>query len=114
MTAEDLLFDRRVDDAGTVHLRVEGEVDVASSDLLAKELANATAEGRNVEVNLAAVPFMDSSGIGVLVTAHRTLADIGGILSITGVTATVQRALAHAGLTEHLLLTPETENGPSA
>jgi anti-anti-sigma factor len=66
-----------------VLVRPSGEVDRDTAHDLRRFLAEAIGLGDGVvEVDLARVTFMDSSGIGVLLTAHRLAADNGTTLRV--------------------------------
>jgi anti-sigma B factor antagonist len=56
-------------------LFVEGEIDVASAPRLIAALNEAVAEAaRSVIIDLTSVGFMDSTGLALLINAHRRLA----------------------------------------
>jgi anti-sigma B factor antagonist len=56
-------------------LFVEGEIDVASAPRLIAALNAAVAEAaRSVIIDLTSVGFMDSTGLALLINAHRRLA----------------------------------------
>jgi anti-sigma B factor antagonist len=84
---------------GLVLVTVQGEVDLTSADELRAALIGAVTEGRprEIQVHLAAVPFMDSMGISALIAGYRAAvaaeADfrlvepsrpLVGVLAITG------------------------------
>jgi anti-anti-sigma factor len=48
---------------------VEGDVDIATAPALREHLTAALAGAESIVVDLASVPFMDSTGLGVLVAA---------------------------------------------
>ena len=55
-------------------LSVEGEIDVASAPRLISALNDAVAEAvRSVVIDLTSVEFMDSTGLALLIDAHRRL-----------------------------------------
>src|SRR5688572_30322949 len=58
---------------GLALVTVEGEVDLHTADQLRDELVGAIGEWHPAElqVNLAAVPFMDSMGISALIAGYR-------------------------------------------
>jgi anti-anti-sigma factor len=56
-------------DDGAVVLRAEGEVDLETAEKLAAALRSAAAGGDRVVADLIGVPFMDSSGLKVLLQA---------------------------------------------
>ncbi len=57
--------------------------------------------GLRVEVDLAGVSFVDSTGLGVLVGAQRRLADRGGELILTHLPGPTRKALEVSGLLPH-------------
>jgi anti-sigma B factor antagonist len=64
-------------------LEVGGEVDVYTAPRLRERLAELVDGGaRNVVVDLARVDFLDSTGLGVLVGAHKRLRLAGGTFSL--------------------------------
>lgn len=80
---------------------VGGEVDAATSPQLAAELQRATAAGpRRVTVDLSAVSFIDSTGLGALVAALRHQREAGGDMWLRAPGASVRRVLEIAGLNQ--------------
>ena len=78
----DLTVRSRVADGWTV-LSVEGEVDLYSAPVLRDAALAATESGvDHVVLDLTAVPFMDSSGLGVIVACLKRLREIGGELAL--------------------------------
>lgn len=53
---------------------------------------------RSLRVDLSGVTFMDSSGIAVLLRAHRRMAALEGSMEVTGVPRQAERVLRAAGL----------------
>ena len=51
-----------------------------------------------LELDLSGVTFMDSSGIAVLLRAHRRMGQLDGRLSVTGVPPQPRRVLDAAGI----------------
>lgn len=96
---------RHGDDA--VVLEVVGEVDLATVDRFRQGLvaAHVTAQraghGR-VVVDLAEVPFMDSSGLGALVSAHKRAVADSGILEVSAPQRVVRAMLHLTGLSRVL------------
>lgn len=95
-------FEVRIDEAGpetVVH--VAGELDLATAPLLQE--ACATAAGRNpqtLRIDMSEVTFLDSTGISVLVQAHKQLDAQGGELVLHGLRDQTARVLGVAGLGE--------------
>jgi anti-sigma B factor antagonist len=76
---------------GCVVLEVQGDLDLETTPQLREGLQQLVDAGeRQVVVDLAEVPFMDSSALGALVLIFTMLRDLGGRLSL----ATVQRPVA--------------------
>ena len=112
-------FDIRVNQtsAGCV-LYVEGDIDVATARELKDELALAIA-GRPgpVRVDLDAVPFLDSTGIKVLLEAAVLLERSGRLLYVSRPSPQAARTIELCHVTERLKVldvdaTPDTEIGP--
>ena len=78
-----------------VILELEGKLALGPSvDEFRAAWSDALATGsRNVVVNLAKVPVIDSSGIGVLVRCHAAVAAKGGKLKIACAGGVVRQAL---------------------
>lgn len=64
-------------------VQVAGEIDVYTAPTLREELAKLVDAGRhNLVVDLTDVPFMDSTGLGVLVGALKKVKTHGGDLAL--------------------------------
>jgi stage II sporulation protein AA (anti-sigma F factor antagonist) len=88
--------------AGRVTLAtVRGEIDIASSDDLARML-NKVETGKRLILDLSAVDFMDSSGLAVVLRQSMRRRDAGGSLHIRQPSHSVRRLLEFCCL-EHLL-----------
>jgi anti-anti-sigma factor len=88
-----------------VVLRLDGELDPHTAPLLQAEVDRLTAEGSiNVVLDLQDLQFIDSSGLRVVISAHRDLADLGGTLSLRSPSDTAQRLLEITGLVDHIAI----------
>ncbi len=80
------------DELGITVVDLRGEIDIAHAprlrDLLEELIANSSAR---LLINLSDVAFIDSSGLGVLIAAHRKAQETGGILGLANPQAPVQR-----------------------
>jgi anti-sigma B factor antagonist len=86
---------------GATVVTVTGEVDLMTAPKLAAALEDARAAGaRLVVVDLSGVDFLDSSGLGVLVTAHRDLTDGQGTLHLVRPRPSIDKVLTLTRLTE--------------
>lgn len=90
----DLLVEARPG-RGCALVEVRGELDMATSPQLRESLQRLIDAGdRQVVVDLAGVGFMDSSGLGALVTMFKTLRDVGGRLCLAAVQPAVRSVLS--------------------
>ncbi|WP_412538847.1 STAS domain-containing protein [Longispora sp. K20-0274] len=97
------------DEPAAIRLRVAGEVDIAGHDLLLHAvLAAVRAEGvGRVRVDLSAVTFLDSTGVGVLIAGRNAAHEHNVGYEVIGATGMVRDVLDLAGVTHALL--PEEE-----
>lgn len=78
---------------------VAGEIDAHTVPKLRTCLEEAVADGYcDLVIDLSAVPFIDSTGIGVLATTLRASRENGGGVSLVGVRDNVLRIFALLGL----------------
>ncbi len=97
-------------DSGAV-MRVGGELDSATAPQLQEAVTGAVqAFGPRLAVDLAGLTFLDCSGIGILVKAHRELDQAGGHLRVLNPTRLVRRVIDLCGLGDHL----DISNGASS
>lgn len=83
---------------GTLYLCAHGELDLATASVLRETLAACADEApRHLIVDLADVPFIDMSGLRVLVEARQRQLGSGGELLIGRPSRQVQRVLEIAG-----------------
>lgn len=96
-----LTIDVREGDPPT--LALVGEVDPHTAPELAGALSGLLDDGSTaIRVDCSRLDFIDSSGLRVLVEAHRRLGDGRQALVLTGVSPTFRRLLEVTGLDEHL------------
>lgn len=86
--------------AGTVSIiTIDGDVDVASAAQLGEALDAHLAAGRKrLVLDLDGVPFMDSSGLGVLVGALRRARSLGGSVHLACTRSRIERIIDITGL----------------
>lgn len=88
------------DHVPTVHLLLSGELDVTNADAIRAEIDGVTDAnpGKGVELDLAAVTFVDSSALGALVGALQHARKQGGDVVVTGLTPSVAKIFQVTGL----------------
>lgn len=90
MQTSNVRFGLRAFERGNVVV-VSGEVDLATAPQLGELIAQFS--NGDVIVDITDVEFMDSSGLKILVAAHRMLARRGSRLIIRGASAMVLRVM---------------------
>ncbi|MGH8957281.1 MAG: STAS domain-containing protein [Acidimicrobiia bacterium] len=84
---------------GRALLRANGEIDLATVELLDMAVANALEDGLNqVVIDLTKVSFMDSTGIRSLLTNSERINEAGGKMSIVLSGGPVARTLSVTGV----------------
>jgi anti-anti-sigma factor len=84
-------------------IALAGELDLASAPALKECLLQAAASGaETLEVDLGSLTYIDSAGLGVLVSAHKRLESTGGSLVIRQPNERVMRIFTVSGLCNFL------------
>jgi len=83
-------------------LSVHGELDLSTRDELINAAVPALASAQVLELDLADVPFCDSSGISGVLAIYRMSADAGKHLVVTNPREQVRRALDVSGVLDRL------------
>ena len=98
----------RRDVDGTVHIELAGDIDYTNSSAAVTAVRAAlTAPGPTlVCVDLAAVTFLDSSGIRVLVVANQLAGTLGAAFEVFGPNRNVFEQLRITGLVDLLGIAP--------
>ena len=94
-----------ITDRGPCSIVVSGEIDAHSAPELAGRLHDCTAVDVDIVVDLAAVTFMDSSGLRVLIDVHQRTQSAPHGLVLQSPSASVVRLLEVAGLDDHFTVT---------
>ncbi|HVX44208.1 MAG TPA: STAS domain-containing protein [Mycobacteriales bacterium] len=88
-------------DGGTAVVGVSGEVDVYSAPALGERINELLDSGqRRLVVDLNSVEFIDSTGLGTLVSGHNRAAELGGSLSLVCNVDRVIKLMRITGLDE--------------
>jgi anti-sigma B factor antagonist len=85
-------------------LRVQGEIDLDVADQLVEAIVGLaeTVTSRTVVVDMAAVTFLDSTGIGALILARKQLEAMEHDLVLHNVPEQVREIMALTGVAEYL------------
>lgn len=100
--------------ARCLEIRVEGELDLAVADRLESALQRAAARHETILVGLQGCEFIDSTGIAILLRAHRQRASEGRRLAICGATGQALRVMEVTGMTENGLVFESAEQALEA
>jgi anti-sigma B factor antagonist len=85
---------------GLAVLAVFGEVDVATAPQLRQLLVETASSGhQRVVVDLAEVDFLDSTGLGILVSGLKRFRTLGGDLTVAAAQPRVRKVFDITGLT---------------
>jgi anti-anti-sigma factor len=91
-------------------ITVSGELDLAAGPALEEELARAAESGvALVIVDLRALDFIDSTGLGILIKAHQRAERFGRRFAVVRGPSQVQRLLGLTGLEERLTIVDSPE-----
>ncbi len=74
-------------------LEVVGEVDLYNADLLKQHLREVSEAGAHAVVNLGRVAYIDSSGIGALISGRGALEKSGGSLRLCEIQPSVLQVM---------------------
>jgi anti-sigma B factor antagonist len=111
--AMELNLESRLHGSWTI-LRVGGELDLHTSPVLQERLAQLLGEGvSRVALDLEDVGFMDSSSLGVLVTALKRLRERDGEMALVSVNGSPLKVLALTGIDRLIPVYPAADDLPS-
>jgi anti-anti-sigma factor len=82
-----------------VELALSGDLDMSATFALEPVLDRVLAGNpRRLALDLSSVPFVDSSGLGLLIATHERASRAGVDMAITGAGPEIQRVIHIAGL----------------
>ncbi len=98
--ADDLTIERLSENEGkALILRLSGSLDVATTRQMKQSLAEvSSASYRDLLIDLTALEFLDSTGLGALIGAHRRAAEAGERLELIVSDGPIARLLNITGL----------------
>jgi len=93
---------RTLTDDGTAVVVIAGEVDFTNADEVSRCIEDAVTEWQppTVRVDLRDAAFIDSTGLGALITGYRAAADCDITFAVLNASPGFQRVLAVTGLCE--------------
>ena len=107
-------FDVEPQRGGDAHawlLTVAGEFDLTAIDEFDRVFDEAVAHSaRLITIDLTQVTFLDSSGLRSVVTAANRLAELGGHLTVAGLSGAAQQVLEITGLIDRLTADADTHS----
>jgi anti-sigma B factor antagonist len=100
MTHDELSIDLKTEDGGdTLVFKLRGSLDLATAPTVRAALSDATDKGsHDLVVDLTHLEFLDSTGLGVLIGAHRRAAEHGGSFRLIVNNGPISRLLNITGL----------------
>ncbi|HZZ00775.1 MAG TPA: STAS domain-containing protein [Candidatus Baltobacteraceae bacterium] len=100
MSQDELTIDLRTEDSGELLIfKLRGSLDLATSPTVRAALMDATEKGRkNIVVDLTQLEFLDSTGLGGLIGAHRRATEHHGTFRLVVSDGPIARLLNITGL----------------
>jgi anti-sigma B factor antagonist len=100
MSQDELSIDVKHEDGGELLIfKLRGSLDLATSPTVRAALMDATEKGkRDLIVDLTQLEFLDSTGLGALIGAHRRASEHGGTLRLIVAEGPIARLLNITGL----------------
>jgi anti-sigma B factor antagonist len=115
MTSDAQFEMTRTDHPGVSVLQARGEIDVATAPEFHASLAELIAEGRAILiVDMSEVSFIDSTGLGVLVSAEKESRAAGHELRLVVTQPHITKLLALTGLDEVFTIVSSTQDAVNA
>ncbi len=100
---------------GTAVVALEGEIDVYTAPRLQDQLLDLSKVGRNrVVVDLEGVSFLDSNGLGVIVTGLKQFRSAGGDMALVCTRPQVRKVFEITSLTDFVGVYDELQTAVNA
>ena len=97
-------------------VRVTGEIDHHSAESIRrvteKEIRRTSAI--NIALDFGSVPFMDSSGIGMIIGRYKTASSLGGSVIVFDANEQVMRLMDMSGLSRLVIISDTMQKGITA
>lgn len=93
-------------------VRLEGELDHHTAEMLREKIENAMKKSpiHHIVLNLEALTFMDSSGIGVILGRYKQIKDKNGEMIVCAISPSVKRLFDMSGLFKIIRLEENEQN----
>jgi anti-sigma B factor antagonist len=91
-----------------------GEIDLATSPALREVMITAVESSRHLIVDLSAVTFLDSTGLGVLLDTHKNIATTHRSMRLVGPTRSVAKVLSITRIDETIPVHPNLDTAFTA
>jgi anti-anti-sigma factor len=91
-----------LDEGRITTVSFEGDMDIDVTELMEEELSPLLMNKQEIQIDFSRVPFVDSSGIGLLITLVTNLRDHGNKVQIMNICAEVKQVFALLQLPEIL------------
>jgi anti-sigma B factor antagonist len=91
-----------------------GEIDLATAPNLREVMVEAVESGRHLLVDLSAVSFLDSTGLGVLIHTQKEIAAIHKSMSLVGPTGMIANVLRITRIDEAIPVHPNLDTALGA
>jgi anti-sigma B factor antagonist len=99
MTHDELSIDLKTEENGSLLFKLRGSLDLATAPTIKAALSEATEKSRHdLILDLTQLEFLDSTGLGVLIGAHRRAAEHGGSFRLIVNDGPIWRLLNITGL----------------
>ena len=95
-------FSQSPGQTGSVIVTPHGDLDIVAGEALAECLDSAQRDHGHVIIDLSAVPYMDSSGLAVIIQYWKKAQAAGGALLLVAPQKRPHRLLSLTGITERL------------
>ena len=99
--------------SGLTVLKLSGELDLSSAETLREAMLSLDLDAANVEMDLRGLSFLESSGIGVIISACKRIRASGGTFSVSCDHNLARRTLEVSGLVDFLELHDGEEPHPN-
>jgi anti-sigma B factor antagonist/stage II sporulation protein AA (anti-sigma F factor antagonist) len=91
-----------IENAENVEVKLEGDLDIEGTEVIEEQLVPSLQKYKEVTLNFEEVPFVDSSGIGLLISLVQTLSGMEIKVTIGNVREDIQEVFELLQLSEIL------------